>query len=386
MGDYREAPPRVAAIDGLRGIAALSVAWFHLYTQNAGSPLTEAVPSAASLASVWGRFGVQLFFAISGFVVAYTLFNDRSVDRIRDIGTYFVRRSVRLDPTYWLALVAYLIGVPLIIRLGGPAEVFPSQMLDVPEVIANILYFLPLHAFLYVPVAWSLIVEIQFYLFFALIVLALNKLEVRGWNRANVFFYFGVMSMLATVVPMLRSGSLQPNLYEYLYQFLGGIFAAAAYLRVPRAALLWGLYVALMAAAFALLRSSYVLASLISAVLIVASVQWRPLRHLLSAPTMLYFGALSYCIYLLHQLIGGLAIEGLQTVFGRTVGLHQLAIMVAGMLATAIVSALVYARMERPSIELSRRIRRRHGLNVWAARNPSKIVVASDRADASAPS
>ena len=103
MGDDREAQPRVAAIDGLRGLAALGVAWFHLYGQNAGPPLADAVPSAVSLASVWGRFGVQLFFAISGFVVAYTLLNDKSIDRVRDIGRYFVRRSVRLDLTYWLA-------------------------------------------------------------------------------------------------------------------------------------------------------------------------------------------------------------------------------------------------------------------------------------------
>jgi peptidoglycan/LPS O-acetylase OafA/YrhL len=175
MGDHQGAPRRVEAIDGLRGIAALSVAWFHLYSQNGGVPLADAMPAAMNLASVWGRFGVQLFFAISGFVVAYTLLLDRSFGHVRDIGAYFIRRSIRLDPTYWLALAAYVIGVPLIVKLGGPADVFPPQRLDVPEIAANVLYFLPLNILLYVPVAWSLVVEIQFYLFFALLVLALNQ-------------------------------------------------------------------------------------------------------------------------------------------------------------------------------------------------------------------
>ena len=99
MGDDREAQPRVAAIDGLRGLAALSVAWFHLYGQNAGRRGTFGGEPRIRM----GAIGVQLFFAISGLVVAYMLLNDNSIDRVRDIGRYFVRRSVRLDLTYWLA-------------------------------------------------------------------------------------------------------------------------------------------------------------------------------------------------------------------------------------------------------------------------------------------
>ena len=134
MGDQQ----RVAPIDGLRGIAALAVAWFHIYAQNGGTPLAEAMPHALNLASVRGRFGVQLFFAISGFVIAYKLPNDRSIWRPVDAGIYFIRRSVRLDPTYWFALACYLVGVPLIIALGGPYDVFPSQQFSLPEIIANI--------------------------------------------------------------------------------------------------------------------------------------------------------------------------------------------------------------------------------------------------------
>jgi peptidoglycan/LPS O-acetylase OafA/YrhL len=157
-------------------VASPCVAWFHLYGQNGAPPLAEAMPAARTLHRV-GATWSSFFLRYSGFVVAYTLLNDRSIGRARDVGTYFIRRSVRLDPTYWLALAAYVIGVPLIIKLGGPADVFPSQRLDVSDIVANVLYFLPLNTLLYVPVAWSLVVEIQFYLFFALLVVALNRLE-----------------------------------------------------------------------------------------------------------------------------------------------------------------------------------------------------------------
>jgi peptidoglycan/LPS O-acetylase OafA/YrhL len=114
-----------------------------------------------------------------------------------------------------------------------------------------------------------------------------------------------------------------------------------------------------MIAAFALFRNSYVLAGLIAALVIATAVGWQPLRRLLCAPVMLYLGALSYCIYLFHQLVGGVAIELLQTLLGRTPGFYQLAILVAGMLATVAASAIIYARVEKPSIAFSRRIRGR---------------------------
>ena len=104
---------RLRSIDGLRGLAALGVAWFHTYSQN--TSLGDDMPKAFSVVSVWGRFGVTLFFVISGFVIAHTLFADRNVNTPMAVGKYFVRRSVRLRShllggtrllPYWRAAIA----------------------------------------------------------------------------------------------------------------------------------------------------------------------------------------------------------------------------------------------------------------------------------------
>jgi peptidoglycan/LPS O-acetylase OafA/YrhL len=102
---------RLAYVDGLRGLAALGVMWFHLYTQNGGDA-SAAVPRAFGVVSVWGRFGVQLFFALSGFVLAYTLVVTPRICSLSDLVRYFVKRSTRLDIPYWGALAIYLLLAP----------------------------------------------------------------------------------------------------------------------------------------------------------------------------------------------------------------------------------------------------------------------------------
>ena len=178
--------PRVKSIDGLCGIAALGATWFHIYTKNGGKLAIDAMPKAFNVFSVWGRFGIQLFFVISGFVVAYTLFSDRSINSGRSVVLYFIRRSVRLDPAYWVALACYAIGIPFLFRFVV-IDVFPERRGDVQEIFQNVLYFLPLHRELYMPVAWTLAIEVEFYLLFAFVIFIANLAERKGTNRLLLF-------------------------------------------------------------------------------------------------------------------------------------------------------------------------------------------------------
>src|ERR1700726_2423878 len=65
---------RFAFIDALRGIAALGVAAYHIYHYG---PLPKAAasvtPKFLDVALRHGWMGVQVFFVISGFVIAYAL-------------------------------------------------------------------------------------------------------------------------------------------------------------------------------------------------------------------------------------------------------------------------------------------------------------------------
>src|SRR5437867_8608517 len=62
---------RIAELDGLRGIAALSVLLFH-YTSKFGELYGHQNPPPLEF-GYGGTLGVQLFFMISGFVIMATL-------------------------------------------------------------------------------------------------------------------------------------------------------------------------------------------------------------------------------------------------------------------------------------------------------------------------
>jgi peptidoglycan/LPS O-acetylase OafA/YrhL len=348
---------RFKGIDGLRGIAALGVAWFHTYCQNGGNLVATAMPTEFNIFSVYGRFGVQLFFVISGFVVAYTLYPDRSVNSLRAIGLYFARRSVRLDPTYWVALTSYAVCIPLLLHLA-PLDIYPDRHGSAQEISKNVLYFLPVGGQLYIPVAWTLIIEVQFYLFFALIVFVINAIAERGGDRAKAFqFIVFAMIVLSTLKLTGIWAPKGPWLYDHIHTFLGGICAALVILRVPGAIIMFALSTASMVLVFVTNRDSYVLASLFSMLLVYLSVAWLPLKRTLSTPLLLLLGKLSYCVYLFHQLIGGIVIHSLQNWVSNSSGIHQVGFVLIGGLATIVVSAVVYTTIEKPSIEASKRFR-----------------------------
>ncbi len=88
---------RLATLDGLRTIAILAVVAFH-YCYRWGPPLNPAslYPYGTALAGLpdvrLGQYGVQLFFVISGFVIALTL------ERCRTPGEFAVRATPASRP------------------------------------------------------------------------------------------------------------------------------------------------------------------------------------------------------------------------------------------------------------------------------------------------
>lgn len=94
---------RLDYIDGLRGIAAFLVVFQHAaqLTHDAGSNLFD--PSLYSIN--FGRFGVGLFFLISGFVIPFSFRGTQPLRR------FWLGRFFRLYPAYWVS-VAVMILLP----------------------------------------------------------------------------------------------------------------------------------------------------------------------------------------------------------------------------------------------------------------------------------
>lgn len=139
-------------VDGLRALAATMIVLTHAtWLSGAG----DGAPFGPFLARM--DAGVAVFFVLSGFLL-YRPFAAAHLDGgdAPRLGTYLGRRFLRLVPAYWLALTVtqVVLGVGGGIGSAGEAVAYYSflQIYD------------PLRAFGGIPQAWSLCVEVTFYL------------------------------------------------------------------------------------------------------------------------------------------------------------------------------------------------------------------------------
>jgi peptidoglycan/LPS O-acetylase OafA/YrhL len=113
----------VAALDGLRGIAILAVVFHNTVEAVAGSGDRLSHYLLALAGPGW--IGVQLFFVLSGFLIAGELLDNRTARNY--LQAFYARRALRILPLYYSTLVlvlvaAWLIGAaPVVHDLTGDA-------------------------------------------------------------------------------------------------------------------------------------------------------------------------------------------------------------------------------------------------------------------------
>lgn len=156
-------PPRLAWLDALRGFAALVVAYYHL------SPYLLGGLGALFTGWLWtGRYGVVLFFLVSGFVIPMSL------ERYGNLRRFWVGRIFRIYPAWLLTVVVALIAVAVL-----PHRRLAPALAGDP-VTAVLAHVTMLQELLGVPslvnVLWTLSYEMVFYLLMSgLFVLGLHR-------------------------------------------------------------------------------------------------------------------------------------------------------------------------------------------------------------------
>jgi peptidoglycan/LPS O-acetylase OafA/YrhL len=212
----------IPQIDGLRFVAIMSVTLFHLFASLEHNGAVQGPVLGVLQARTMAGRGVELFFVISGFILGIPFASHylRATPRI-NLRRYFIRRLTRLEPPYVINLLL-LSGILLLVVHQSIREI-------VPHLMASIFY---LHNIIYRSpstingVAWSLEVEIQFYLLVPLLALlfAIEKPGVRRGVMMGLIFLSAVLSIRLFQTP------LQPSILYYLPFFLAGFVLCDLYL------------------------------------------------------------------------------------------------------------------------------------------------------------
>lgn len=301
------AQSRINYLDGLRGIAILLVVLFHYCGPIYGNIVHW---NAGVLAPVVSRgwVGVQLFFLISGFVILMTL------DKCRSFPQFMFNRWIRLFPAMLIATAA-ITAFNIFTDLPGPhvsnnwLDVIPGLIFVPPAVI---------HAVTHIDIAsidgvfWTLYTEMGFYVIFGLAYFQF------GWRTAIGLLV--VLTIVTSVAPGLldvlgapRGLSRLVEPLRWMNMQMYGWFAGGALFwkaREYKSAPLFNCAVA-GGLASALLQVNYVpfgwldRAALVLIVILFSTVQvYQPLQKALATKVALFFGVISYPLYLLHNEIG----------------------------------------------------------------------------------
>lgn len=315
---------RILELDALRGIAALCVVFYH-YTTRYGEIYghTEGLPFSFPA----GRYGVLLFFMISGFVILMSL------EHTQRVWDFMFKRVARLYPTYWVAIALTFCAVAV---FG-----LPGRQVSVSDALLNGLMF---HPFFNVPdvegVYWTLLVELIFYLLMAGVFAAraLPHVEwVMGlWLGINALEYHDtLLEIPERIEPWL--------LPKYAHFFIMGI----VFYRLKqcgRSPLRYGI----LAACCGTQVMIYPEVDKHIAVLLFMAAFWLINAGRLGAiaiPPLLALGTISYPLYLVHQNIGYIVIRALES-WGAS---PAFSIVAATSLAIALAAAIA-RYVEQPSL------------------------------------
>jgi len=135
-------------IQMLRAVAALLVVFHHALPHYAAMGGKIALISSLS---EWGFVGVDIFFVISGFIMAYTTFNkERTFDNAK---TFFKHRLFRIYLGYWPFFFVML----LILFVTNPQKISDLDVVGSFFLINVDMFQLVL------PISWSLSYELYFY-------------------------------------------------------------------------------------------------------------------------------------------------------------------------------------------------------------------------------
>jgi exopolysaccharide production protein ExoZ len=330
---------RVSSLQGLRGAAAALVVFAHAIEHAPGTAINPIV--------LTGRFGVEIFFVISGFVISYVAGERQFAPWI-----FIQRRIWRVAPLYWA--LTLVVGLSALI---APA-LYKTTRFDLSYLIKSLLFLpAPLPGTEdYRPIfklGWTLNYEMFFYVAVALLFWCSNQVL-----RAVILtLAFGAL-MLGSFIPDLP-GAVEFYANLNLLPFVAGVWLAVMWRKRVFQELPQPVAMGLAALATVVTVFFYFtpfeetktpaghLLMAGSAVLIsTAALAWE--RIFQNSRFSTWLGDISYSLYLSHMFLIGAG----WAVFNK-LGLEPLSVMGAVFVAalffgSIVFAAIVYQLVEKP--------------------------------------
>jgi peptidoglycan/LPS O-acetylase OafA/YrhL len=303
---------QIAPLDTFRGMAAMWVVAYHTWITT--QPFNDGMLAAPCVR--YGQMAVPIFAVLSGLLVYRSLRN--RIAGPADISKYFRRRFLRIYPLYIITLVVS-IGIGLLIgkglwgdgKLGLFADAFMLRVFGFPDFLGTPPWNTP---------AWSLNVEVLFYIALPLLVIAAGRRIV--WTSVVGLLIFSAVGTTGVMKPFLLMkcffiGILICEVIEA--EYFKKINGVAAFVLFAAGAVMLGLNCAGMPvldislnyigsragmgpSPFSNIEFS-VTAGVAAAFMFVGAAVCMPVNRLLSAYPLRFFGIISYSIYLWHSIL-----------------------------------------------------------------------------------
>jgi peptidoglycan/LPS O-acetylase OafA/YrhL len=367
----------IAEVDGLRFVAISAVVLYHLSQHTltrhmAGAsvqPGESLIPKILDL----GHYGVQLFFVLSGFLLALPFAKWRlGLGGKPSLRAYYLRRLTRLEPPYIVAMLLLFAGPPIV------ASWMSTGWSLWPNLLASLVYqhnlifgqMSPIN-----PVTWSLEIEVQFYMLAPAlaVVFSIGNTKVR---RAALFAFMLAVPLMRSFFPPWMESSYNSLLWHVEY-FAAGFLLADFYLldwqESPRHSLWWDLASLVgwpvLLAGLLEQRLSCVFAPLML-LACVGAFRGKVSSWLFSRPLVTVIGGMCYSIYLIHfRLLWATGRFAMRFLWGSSF-IERFAIeALIAIPAILLVTIIFFVLLERPCMDPAWPTRATRRLHSWFGRN-----------------
>lgn len=286
---------RYTHLDAIRGIAALSVVFYHFFVRSYEFDNLVS-PYAGTPLAYGGEFGVGIFFILSGYLIPLS-------SRGRTAGTFLRGRVIRLFPTYWVAIIL----TTIVVTLAGQADL----EVTLKQVLVN---FTMTHFLFGIDsvdgVYWTLFLEWNFYFVVAIVLAVQPRATPTVAGLLSIGAGFLVWLSLSDYSPITLPSKVS-HLLPYTLYFIAGfvVYLGRCRTDVMSVFKMVCIQALMVLALFDVIGVGRGLAALLATLVFLTFLYWKP--QIPKQNLIVQIGLVSYPLYLVHQKIGYVLIRWL---------------------------------------------------------------------------